>query len=133
MEVINQKKEQDKIKKMERDRQIQSVVELKEMKIKDLQDKLGHMNNQVDSVLRKKDEQMKERRTNNDLKLQAKQFEKQRAGEMMDRDQEKWLEKLRRDEERYQKLKMDKEEYKKYMATLQKDLTLKKHELDSDL
>jgi len=56
------------------------------MKIKDLQEKLGQMNSQVDAVMRKKEEQMKERKMNNDLKLQAKEFEKHRAGEMKDRD-----------------------------------------------
>jgi hypothetical protein len=61
------------------------------------------------------------------LKLNAKQYDKARLNEMKDKDIEKTKDKLRRDEEKYLKMKMDKEEYKKYIASLQKELTVKKH------
>ena len=50
------KKENDILKKMDRDRQIQSAVEVKQKQINDVRSKLDNMNEQVNKVLKQKED-----------------------------------------------------------------------------
>ena len=50
------KKENDILKKMARDRQIQSAVEVKQKQINDVRSKLDNMNEQVNKVLKQKED-----------------------------------------------------------------------------
>lgn len=68
------KKEQDMLKKMDRDKQIHSAVELKQMKIREVQEKLDSMNDKVSAVIKSREEQMKDKKAREDFERQHKMF-----------------------------------------------------------
>ena len=52
---------------------------------------------------------------------------------MKDHEREKLLEKMRKEDERSRKLKMEKEDREKFMRELNKELTIKKHNLEENV
>lgn len=86
--------------------------------MKDVKDKLDVMNGQVESVLKKKEEQIKEKKHIEQLKIMQKEYEIQKVREMQEKDNQKLIEKMKREEERIQKMKQEKEEYKKFYNSL---------------
>lgn len=91
------------------------------------------MNDKVSSVIRQREEQIKDKKAREEFERQQKMLGKSRMQDTVNRENQRLLDKMREKEERYLKLKQEKEEYTKFYSNLKKDLTVKKHGLEDEV